>query len=644
VWPDTVVEEVNLAYNISALRKVLDENAQGTSMIQTVPTRGYRFVTPVSASRPLAGTASATGIWENRVHPQPRRARTRLTRLLFVTVATCGVAIAAFFWVSRAHGRKAADVAVGEPTVVRLTANPSDMSVSSVRISPDGRYLAYADPSGLQVRFIDTGETHRLRETKGMHVYGWSADSAEVLAGQCDGDECSGWSISLIGQERRRTGAVWPMRDRIRVAPSGLRLLRLGDSGTLNVDPMNGTPPHPLANGFIGAANWSADGTRVLFVRNGVSIESVPAEGGTSSELFRAARGQLIFDVLELSDRTVLAAMMPPDSARSTAGAEVVALWKFLTDETGMIRGSPRRLTWTAEKASDLSASRSGARVAFRSESYQEDVYVATFDRRRGVIGAPRRLTLDDRDDVPLDWMPDSTTVLLVSTRNGAAHIFKQRLDSDIAEPFITSPGSQEVVRVTSDGRWVLYKDRTPQGMRIMRVPLAGGTPELVYRGGGDLMCAAHGRCVLPQVEGDAQIVRSLDPLRGLGGELGRIPAGSADTYPLPDGNAFAYVVPQDKGPLNIVRVISFSGKPAEDIVVQQATRLHNLFWLPSDSGFLTTDRGHLLLVSRDGVVRVLWSPAPPLRAEWAHASPDEKYLAISAGSEQANAWMLTGF
>jgi DNA-binding winged helix-turn-helix (wHTH) protein len=159
---------------------------------------------------------------------------------------------------------------------------------------------------------------------------------------------------------------------------------------------------------------------------------------------------------------------------------------------------------------------RSGARVAFRSASYQEDVYVASFDRRRGVMGAPRRLTLDDRDDVPLDWTPDSTTVLLVSTRNGAAHIFKQRLDSDIAEPFITTPGSQEVVRLTSDGRWVLYKDRTPQGMRIMRVPLAGGTPELVYRGGGDLMCAAHGRCVLPQVEGDAQIVRSLDPIRGL--------------------------------------------------------------------------------------------------------------------------------
>ena len=191
---------------------------------------------------------------------------------------------------------------------------------------------------------------------------------------------------------------------------------------------------------------------------------------------------------LELAAGTVLMAMMPPDTAQSTAGPEVVALWQFHTDETGVIRGSPRRLTSGTERASDLSASRSGARVAFLSVSYQEDVYVASCDLRRGVMGAPQRLTLDDRDDVPFDWMPDSTTILLASTRNGAAHIFKQRLDSDVAEPFVTSPGSQEIVRVTSDGRWVLYMERTPHGMRIMRVPLTGGTPELVVdRGYGDL-------------------------------------------------------------------------------------------------------------------------------------------------------------
>src|SRR4051795_8713035 len=56
VWPDTVVEEVNLTVNISALRKALGGPGNGRDIIQTVPAHGYRFVTPVTtrdAASPL---------------------------------------------------------------------------------------------------------------------------------------------------------------------------------------------------------------------------------------------------------------------------------------------------------------------------------------------------------------------------------------------------------------------------------------------------------------------------------------------------------------------------------------------------------------------------------------------------------------
>src|SRR5215468_2710806 len=45
VWPDTIVEEVNLANNISILRKTLSEN--GERFIETAPKRGYRFAASV---------------------------------------------------------------------------------------------------------------------------------------------------------------------------------------------------------------------------------------------------------------------------------------------------------------------------------------------------------------------------------------------------------------------------------------------------------------------------------------------------------------------------------------------------------------------------------------------------------------------
>src|SRR5215475_12642594 len=47
VWPNTVVEENNLARNISALRKALDEQPNEHRYILTIPGHGYRFVANV---------------------------------------------------------------------------------------------------------------------------------------------------------------------------------------------------------------------------------------------------------------------------------------------------------------------------------------------------------------------------------------------------------------------------------------------------------------------------------------------------------------------------------------------------------------------------------------------------------------------
>lgn len=50
VWPDTFVEEVNLAKNISELRKILSGGDPAREFIATIPKRGYRFIAPVRQS------------------------------------------------------------------------------------------------------------------------------------------------------------------------------------------------------------------------------------------------------------------------------------------------------------------------------------------------------------------------------------------------------------------------------------------------------------------------------------------------------------------------------------------------------------------------------------------------------------------
>jgi DNA-binding winged helix-turn-helix (wHTH) protein len=47
VWPQMVVEDSNLAFQIAALRRVLDQGRTEASCIQTVARRGYRFAAPV---------------------------------------------------------------------------------------------------------------------------------------------------------------------------------------------------------------------------------------------------------------------------------------------------------------------------------------------------------------------------------------------------------------------------------------------------------------------------------------------------------------------------------------------------------------------------------------------------------------------
>ncbi len=64
LWPDTIVEEANLAFQISALRKALDYGDEGETLIQTVPTKGYRFVGVVKERLPA--TSAPPARWRSR--------------------------------------------------------------------------------------------------------------------------------------------------------------------------------------------------------------------------------------------------------------------------------------------------------------------------------------------------------------------------------------------------------------------------------------------------------------------------------------------------------------------------------------------------------------------------------------------------
>ena len=69
VWPDTVVEEVGLARNISLLRKALGDEGDPNEYIETIPRRGYRFVAPVTETAQAGAETPPAPTVCTRSHP-----------------------------------------------------------------------------------------------------------------------------------------------------------------------------------------------------------------------------------------------------------------------------------------------------------------------------------------------------------------------------------------------------------------------------------------------------------------------------------------------------------------------------------------------------------------------------------------------
>ena len=232
--------------------------------------------------------------------------------------------------------------ATREPVPTRLTANPLELTILSAMISPDGRYVAYTDPSGIQVRIVDTGESQRLPDTKNMAVYGWTTDSTKVRASRCDGGSCAGWSISLVGNARYRTDGTWLAGEVPLPMPRGSQLLRKTTSRELHIDPLDGTGPRLIAKN-VDSWTPSADGRRVLFVSSNI-IQSVPATAGLPVTVWKGPDGLQILDVVDLPDHRMIVALA---RVRADNG---IALHLLQTDSTGVVVHAPRRLTdWRQE-------------------------------------------------------------------------------------------------------------------------------------------------------------------------------------------------------------------------------------------------------------------------------------------------------
>jgi len=557
----------------------------------------------------------------------------------------------------------------------QLTAATFPNPIEFGAISPDGRNLAVAAILGasLQIRGVDSGESAPVGLPDGFEFDGpfpnvqWFPDGSRLLvSGQIHGMP-SVWVLpTLAGGPRRILGDG----EMATISPDGSQIayIRAGKTGAeiWRTGPNGEDPQLVVASDSSGSistwAVWSPGGRRLAYARartsdpqdTGMYLESCDMEGRRRLIFSGTAeQGMHYYTVpLWLPDGRLLFGLTDPPP--NPTGLN---LWSIHVDpRSGEPSGKPRRITrW--QRISLLSAlgiSKDGRRLLVATMRYQSDCYVGGIAGGDSLLKDVKRLTLDDRMDVQPAWTPDGRAIVFTSDRNGTPDIFEQELDGAVARPLITGPGEQYAPQVSRDGAWLLYMDAgnfDRQGfVRLMRVPLVGGPPEVVLNTQplASYRQVSHGDSTwaLSEVDHGETVFTAFQPGGGRGRELGRVGARVSAKWDLsPGGDQVAVVDPLD--PVPRIRVLSFADHSTREVPIDPEVRLASISWIPDGGGwFVVSAEGvapwNILRVTLDGRTTPLLPPQT-----WMYdcaASPDGHHLVFTSNTGDGALWLLEDF
>jgi Tol biopolymer transport system component len=352
------------------------------------------------------------------------------------------------------------------------------------------------------------------------------------------------------------------------------------------------------------------------------------------------------------------------------------SLWQVRVDSTtGHLIGKPSQLTegsnfwlWNTTCAAD------SRRLSVIKIRFWADVYLAQLYSDEFKLASPRRLTLDNRGSHIGAWTSDSRALLFESGRNGTSQVFRQRIDSDLAELIASGAGDIDEITTTPNGAGILYRE--PDGISsvaadssasfwLMHRPEGGGPPEKLLKLGGGMVfdsanvhvensfqCASKPNsslpCVLAETTANHTIFYALDPLRGKGikiAEVQAVPARLSDGWSLSSDASHLAVLNLDKqGPA--ILIISVADGSFKTLLLDSSVgKPQSISWSADGMGFFLTcyaaDSFNLVHITSFGKVHTLLRTD---RKQWIISplpSPDGKYLAFQSQSWDSNLWII---
>ena len=392
-----------------------------------------------------------------------------------------------------------------------------DYTVTGAAWSPDGRRIAVAYDSTMEILDLDTNRRRTLP---------WQA--REELH-HCDWAPNDRWIACAAGNWRQTGPSNWYFGN---LAPSSIVLLPLDGGPTIEVTSHTAQDRTPV---------WSADASRLYFVstRHGpgdVYSVDIGDDGGVG-EPVRVTTGLGAYAIAFAADRKHLA--YAAFSTRSN-------VWSLDIPTRGPVTAvGARQITSGNQAIEAVTISPDGRWLLYDSNlNGNSDIY------RMPLTGGPvEQLTSHPSDEFAPEVSPDGTMLSFFSWRTKSRDVFIKPIAGGDEEQVTNTPGHESFAFWSRDGRSLLFfdqalgRDGLPLGQFIVRrdsagrwgAPVHSGSPSglisLMWMPGGGVVYARDGGIELADPAFRARrVVYRPDTARGDPGVLSLRPSEDGKT------------------------------------------------------------------------------------------------------------------